>query len=149
MKRILVPLDLTPDSEAVLSLVADMARGAGATVRLLHVAPAAEAVTDEHGRVVMYVDQEEASLEAASQDRLIDAAAALEGIPVETAVRFGQPAELILREAGDFSADLVVLTSRCRTGLGHCASGSTAAQICRAATCAVVLLRPAPEVGPS
>src|SRR5207247_861611 len=33
-KRILVPLDLTEDTEAVAPLVADLARGRGATVRL-------------------------------------------------------------------------------------------------------------------
>ena len=37
-KRILVPLDALERSEAVLPLVADLARGAGSTVRLLHVA---------------------------------------------------------------------------------------------------------------
>ncbi|PYN05671.1 MAG: universal stress protein, partial [Candidatus Rokuibacteriota bacterium] len=38
-KRILVPLDQSPPAEAVLPLVGEVARGGGATVRLLHVAP--------------------------------------------------------------------------------------------------------------
>lgn len=146
MKRILVPLDLTPDSESVLPLVADIARGAGATVRLLHVAPDAEALVNEHGQVVVYVEQEEASLEASARDGLLSAAPMLEGIPVETAVRFGDPDEMIVREAADFGADVIVLSTRCRTGLGRFAPGGTATHVCRAADCAVLLLRPAPEV---
>ena len=43
-KRILVPLDETTEHEAILPLVADIARQAGATVRLLHVAGPPEAM---------------------------------------------------------------------------------------------------------
>ena len=146
MKRILVPLDLTPEAETVLPVVADMARGAGATVRLLHVAPYAEAVANERGEVVVYVEQEEASLEESARDRMRAAAAVLEGIPVETTVRFGDPEEMILREATDFDADVIVLGTRCRTGLGRFAPGGIATHVCRAADCAVIVLRSAPEM---
>ena len=140
MKRILVPLDLTEESGAALPAVADMARGAGATVRLLHVAEDVTAVTD-HGHVVVYVDQESASRESAALDHLLGAAAAFEGVPVETVVRFGDPAEKILREAADFEADLIVLGLR-RAGLRRFAPGGIATHVCRAADCAVMLLRP-------
>lgn len=61
-KQILVPLDETVQAESVLVMVADMARGAGATVRLLHVAPALDNVMSD-GRIVAYADQEGARLE--------------------------------------------------------------------------------------
>ncbi len=64
-KRILVPLDATDDMEAVLDLIADAARGGGATVRLLHVAPHAETVRDVDGHIVVFADQESARLEGA------------------------------------------------------------------------------------
>jgi uncharacterized membrane protein HdeD (DUF308 family) len=57
-KRILVPLDNTTEHEAILPLVADMARGSGATVRLMHVAPVPASVVAGAGRVVAYADQE-------------------------------------------------------------------------------------------
>jgi nucleotide-binding universal stress UspA family protein len=38
-KRILVPLDGSPAAERIVPLVADLARGSGASLRLLHVAP--------------------------------------------------------------------------------------------------------------
>lgn len=146
MKRILVPLDLTPESEAVLPLVADMARGAGATVRLLHVAEDPQAVADAAGHIVVYVDQEVASVESECMDDLVAAAAAVfEGIPVETVVRFGDPAEVIVREAANFGAELIALSTRCHAGLRRFVPGGTAAHVCRAADCAVMLLRPAPD----
>ncbi len=43
-KRILEPQDGTPEGETVMPVVQGLARGAGATVRLLHVEPWPEAV---------------------------------------------------------------------------------------------------------
>ena len=56
-KRILVPLDGEERSEAIVPLVAAVARDAGATVRLLRVYPVPERVEGPHGRTVEYVDQ--------------------------------------------------------------------------------------------
>jgi len=57
-KRILVPLDGTEETEAGLDLIADAARGGGATVRLLHVAPTPDNIYDLDGHVIAYADQE-------------------------------------------------------------------------------------------
>lgn len=38
-KRVLVPLDRTPQAEAAVPLVRDLVRGGGGLVRLIHVAP--------------------------------------------------------------------------------------------------------------
>ena len=51
-KRILLAVDRSPGADAVANLVADTARGAHATVRLLHVASQPSAVYDAEGRVV-------------------------------------------------------------------------------------------------
>jgi nucleotide-binding universal stress UspA family protein len=63
-KRILVPLDRSELAETIMPLVAGLARGAGATVRLLHVVPVPENVVSKEGRVVAYADQEMERLEA-------------------------------------------------------------------------------------
>jgi hypothetical protein len=57
-RTILVPLDATSESAAVLDTVRELARVEGATVRLLHVAPAPEAVVNDEGQVIAYADQE-------------------------------------------------------------------------------------------
>jgi nucleotide-binding universal stress UspA family protein len=108
-KRILVPLDRSAASEAVLPFVADIARGAGSTVRLVNVQPVPETVVAEYGRVVAYQDQEMERLQATGEVYLQGAEALLDGVPTERVVRFGDPAHEILAEADDWDADLVVM----------------------------------------
>src|SRR6266581_1165179 len=119
MKRILVPLDLKTEPDAIARVVADAARGAGATVRLLHVVPVPDAVMDVEGRVLSYADQEAARLEADALDYLRFIGILLDGIPVESVVRFGDPAEEILAEADAFGADLIALTTARGASLRH------------------------------
>jgi nucleotide-binding universal stress UspA family protein len=140
MKRILVPLELATEPDAVTRVVADAARGAGATVRLLHVAPVSDAVVDSAGRIIAYADQESARLEAEALDYLRTLEIAFDDVPVEAVVRFGDPAEEILREADEFGADLIVLTTS--HGAGPRCFGGTATRVWRRADAAVMLLKP-------
>ena len=141
-KRILVPLDQTLEAEAALPLVVGAAREMGATVRLLHVAPSPENVTDAGGRIVAFADQEAARLEAEAMDYLRTVEARLDGIAVERSVRFGDPIDEILLETDEFGADLIALTTRCPARLARLVLGSTADQICRRIDVAVLVYRP-------
>jgi nucleotide-binding universal stress UspA family protein len=141
-KRILVPLDQSPTAEAVIPLVADAARGGGATVRLVHVFPVPGPLVAQDGRVVAYADQEMARLEADGLDYLRTAEARLDGVPVESAVRFGEPAQEILREAETFGADLIAVTTAGRSGISRVALGSVAETVFRKAEVAVLLFHP-------
>lgn len=113
-KRILVPLDGRPSSAEVLPLVADLARSAGSTVRLLTVKPVPEPVRADYGRIVAYSDQEMARLEAEGNDYLQSVGVTVSDVPVERVVRFGDPAEEIVTEAASWDADLVALTASAR-----------------------------------
>ena len=141
-KRILLPLDQSLIAEAVVSLVADAARGSGAAVRLLHVAPIPQALVNKEGRVVAFVDQEFERLETEGLDYLRTIEAKLDGVPVECVVRFGDPVEEILREADAFGADLIAVTTSGRSGISRVALGSVAEQVFRKAPVAVVLFHP-------
>jgi nucleotide-binding universal stress UspA family protein len=110
-KRILVPLDASERSEAVLPLVADLARGAGSTVRLLHVAPLARTRISDDGRVLAYAHHLEERREAEGLDRLRELERLLDGVAVEHRVRLGDTVTEILREADAFDADVIALTS--------------------------------------
>ncbi|MBI1733972.1 MAG: universal stress protein [Candidatus Rokubacteria bacterium] len=112
-KRILVPLDQTAEAERIVPVIADTARGAGATVRLLHVAAVPEAIV-HHGRVIAYADQETSRLEAEARDYLSVIELAFTGVPVEVAVRYGDPVTAILEEAEEFGADLIAVTTGSR-----------------------------------
>jgi nucleotide-binding universal stress UspA family protein len=139
-KRILLPLDQSPTAEDAVSLVADAARGGGASVRLLHVAALPGNLTDGAGRVIAFADQEMARLETEALDYLRTVEARLEGVPVDCVVRFGDPAEEILREVDDFGADLVVVTTAAGSGLKRMAFGSVAEEVFRKARVRVALL---------
>lgn len=108
-KRILVPLDRSEHSESVLLLVADLARAAGATVRLLHVTPYARTRLSADNRVVHYAHQQEERDAREAELWLRELTPLLDGIAVEHRVRVGDPGEEILREADTFDADAIVL----------------------------------------
>lgn len=141
-KRILLPLDQSLTAEAVVPLVADAARGGGAAVRLLHVAPIPQALVNKEGRVVAFVDQEFERLETEGLDYLRTIEAKLDGLPVDCVVRFGDPLEEILREAEAFGADLIAVTTSGRSGISRVALGSVAEQVFRKAPVAVLLFHP-------
>ena len=108
-KRILVPIDAHDHGEAIAPVVAGLARGAGSSVRLVRVFPVPEHVVGPYGRTVAYVDQEMARLTAEGLADLAPIEAALDGLPVESVVRFGEPAEEIALEAEAFDADLIAV----------------------------------------
>jgi nucleotide-binding universal stress UspA family protein len=141
-KRILVPLDQSVLAEGILPLVDDLARGEGAVVRLLYVAPAPQTRVSEEGFVVAFADQEMQRLEAEGLDYLSKAEVQLGGVLVECVVRFGNPLDEILSEAAAFDADLITVTTAGRSGLSRAILGSVAEQVMRKADIPVLLLRP-------
>jgi nucleotide-binding universal stress UspA family protein len=132
-KRILVPIDAREDREAIVPVVAPLARHSGATVRLLRVSPVPERVVGEYGRTIAYSDQEMARVTAEGLDDLHRIEADLHGIPVESVVRFGDPVAEILLEAEAFDADLIALTTSRHGRLRSALSPGVAQQIARKA----------------
>ena len=138
-KRILLPLDRGDAARSVVPFVADMARSSGATVRLLHVAAVPKERVADDGRIVAYANQEMERIEAARLDDLKVAEAELEGVPVESVIRFGKPAEEILREAHAFGADLIAVTAE-RRGWLRRMFGGVIAKVFRRSDVPVLLL---------
>jgi len=108
-KRILAPIDTREEHEAIVPVVAALARDSGATVRLLRVVPVPQHVVASDGRTVAYVDQEMTRLTAEGLQALRQIEAEMAGVPVETVVRFGEPAEEVVLEAEAFEADLIAI----------------------------------------
>ena len=144
MKRIVLPLDGSPVAESVLPVVADLARAGGGSVRLLRVMPLPNNCVDVDGRVVAYADQEMERLEAEGLDYLRTVETRLGGLPIESHIRFGDPLDEILKEADDFDADLIAVTTAGRSGLGRAVLGSVAERVFRKAGTPVLLYRPSP-----
>ena len=140
-KRILVALDYTPPPAELLDLVNDAARGGGAMVRLMRVAPVPHNLIGKDGYVMAFANQEGARLEAEGLDRLRMIELHFGGVPVESVVRFGDPAQEIVREAEQFDADLIAMPARGRTGVSRLIFGSVAEQVACRAPMAVAIVR--------
>ena len=141
-KRFLVPLDRRSPDEPAMTVVADAARAAGGTVRLLHVAPVPDMVVDLYGHTVAYSDQEMARVENEHMEDLRRFEPRFDGVAFETVVRFGDPVEQILKEAEAFGADAIAVMTSCRSGLKRTLLGSVAEALLRKAPTTVMLLRP-------
>jgi nucleotide-binding universal stress UspA family protein len=138
-KRILVPLKSIEAAPSFVEARAGLARGTGATVRLLHVGPLHDNIVGDDGRLVAYADQETRRLDAEARDFLQVVAIALDGVPVEFSVRFGDPSREILDEADVFGADLIALGVAPRRHFWELEG--VADQVFRRSTMPVALLR--------
>jgi nucleotide-binding universal stress UspA family protein len=79
------------------------------------------------------------SAEPGSAQRLADLSASLgAGVPVVTAVLFGDPANEIVRYAREHDIDLIVVGTHGRTGLSRALLGSVAERVIRTASCPVL-----------
>jgi nucleotide-binding universal stress UspA family protein len=145
VKRILLPLDQSPEAECLVPFVAQAAFGGQATVRLLHVARVPEGWTDEYGRVLAYADQEMQRFEAEGLDYLHAVEPQFDSASVDCVVRLGDPVTEILREAGEFGADLIAVSTVGRSGVGRVMLGSVAEQVFRKSKVPVLLMRPGEE----
>jgi nucleotide-binding universal stress UspA family protein len=138
-KRILVPIDGSDTSSKALRVALDMAKETGGQVRLVH-------CLNElayQGEFTVQVHQEaRASAQAVLSDGLKVANAA--GANADTkliefaAQRLG---ESIADAAREFEADLVVVGSHGRRGMGRVLLGSGAEQIIRTSSVPVLVIR--------
>jgi nucleotide-binding universal stress UspA family protein len=140
-KRILVPLSERERDEAILPLVGALARESGATVRLLRVYPVPDIIVGSNDRVVAYVDQEMDRLSREGLIHLKGAELQLDGVPVESVVRFGEPVEEILLETEAWSADLIALRTASRSRLWSAIAPGVADRVSRQSTRPTLALR--------
>lgn len=137
---ILVPLDGTTGSEAVLETIGEIARAEGASVRLLSVHPPVHEVEVE-GRIVAYADQETERVETEARAYFERVATSLGDVSVSFAVRFGEPAKQIVAEGEAASATLIAMATHRRTGLARIIKGSVAERVERTTTIPVMLVQ--------
>ena len=140
-KHILVPLSNRESARAIVPVVSALARGGGASVRLLQVFPLPEPILGPYRRVVAYADQEMQRLTAAGLDDLRTAEIEFHDVPLESVVRFGDPVEEILVEAEASGADLIAFATSGRSRLRRALSLGVAEQVARQAPVPTLLLR--------
>ena len=145
-KRILVPIDGSGPSRVGLERAIALARNQKARLRLMH-------VVDENGVVQgmepsMNVGDLLDSLVAAGRRILAVAAATAKkhGVKAETVlyeVLIGRVADRIVREAAKWRADVIVMGTHGRRGVGRLVMGSDAENVLRQSLVPILLVRSA------
>jgi nucleotide-binding universal stress UspA family protein len=143
-QRILVPVDGSETANKAMITALQMARDSGGQVHLVHVVEgmtplAADPYGAYSGEVVEIMRQSGSKI---LEDALAVAKAA--GVPAETELfdNFGERlAEVVADSATRFKADLIVVGTHGRRGLGRMMLGSGAEQIIRLAPVPVLVIR--------
>jgi nucleotide-binding universal stress UspA family protein len=133
-------------AEAAVPAAVDLLASAGEVV-LIRVVPSPDHVErDQDGRVLAYLDQQVESVTREARGYLRGVARQIArdypGIRVSVDVRLGEPAGGISAAALDRSAELVVMATHGRTGLGRAVLGSVAGAVLRTGSTPVLLVRP-------
>jgi nucleotide-binding universal stress UspA family protein len=143
-QRILVPVDGSETATKAMITALQMARDSGGQVHLVHVVEgmtplAADPYGAYSGEVIEIMRQSGAKI---LEDALVLAKAA--GVPADTELfdNFGERlADVVADSATRFKADLIVVGTHGRRGLGRMMLGSGAEQIIRLAPVPVLVIR--------
>ena len=140
-RRILVPLDGSPLSEAVLPHVAALVKGNGTETILLRVTnPAAEFSFTDPAIAGGTVAELAAETKAYMENLL--ARLQGEGMRVSLVMREGPIAETILAVAAESKADLIAMSTHGRSGVRRLLMGSIAEEVVRQSPVPVVVIHP-------
>jgi nucleotide-binding universal stress UspA family protein len=141
IRRILIPLDFSHHAETILEWGAHLAEEHECPVVLLHAYHLPVEFQQLEGAYLPPDFWTNVKTEA--QQALERHAEALRrrGVQVETVVREGYPATVILEEADQRKADLIVIGTRGLTGLKHLLLGSIAERVVQKAHCPVLTVK--------
>jgi nucleotide-binding universal stress UspA family protein len=145
MRRILVPVDFSVQSEQATRYACDLAEHVGAGIELLHV------VDDPFLSTPWRLDTDSGGsaepldrrvTDASSKLMDVAAAARRRRVPVRFVILEGRPARMIAQHAAACGFDLIVMGTHRRRGLAHLIRGSVSEQVRRTARCPVLTLTP-------
>ena len=143
--KILLAIDDSTYSKAATEAVASRPWPQGTVVRVLsaveHIVPPASTLWYDAGGSM---ERAQEQLTARATQLTTEAAQRLEsaGLTVDTAVRQGDPRAVVVDEAKDWSADLIVVGSHGYTGIKRLLLGSVAQSVVSHAPCSVEVVRP-------
>lgn len=141
VKTIIHSTDFSDSSQAAFTLACAVARDFGAKLVLVHVAP----IEIVYGGMIGVPMEPYPYLHTLEQQ--LDALrASCEGISAETHLREGLAVDEILAVAEEVHADLIVMGTHGRSGVGRLLLGSVAEGIMRKARCPVLTVKQPAEV---
>lgn len=130
IRQILVPTDYSAAAERALTCAVELAVRHDASVTLLN---ASDAPVRDYYPGGFAADRE-------AMERLV-AAHRQEGVTINIIQRDGPAAEAILRAANDLEADLIVMGTHGRSGLGRAVLGSVTDRVVRSTEIPVLTVR--------
>jgi nucleotide-binding universal stress UspA family protein len=136
IRTILHPTDFSAGSEAAFQYASDLARDYGARLIVLHALEPAIAIAGEGALVPFDLDE----LGAEARRRLEDIPAG-RGVRLDRVLREGPSALTVVEVAREVNADLIVMGTHGRTGIGRLFLGSVAEEVLRKAPCPVLTVK--------
>jgi nucleotide-binding universal stress UspA family protein len=144
-KHILMPTDGSAHSERAIERGIQLAKLCGAKVTGIHVVPDYLLMLAYEGSfdtVTQDRVEEDSRARAASFLAFVQKTAAAAGVPCETIVATNdRPYDAIVDAANERGCDLIVMTSRCRKGLGSLIMGSESTRVLHRASIPVLTFR--------
>jgi nucleotide-binding universal stress UspA family protein len=142
IEKILVPLDGSEVAASALPFAADLAKALGASVCLFQTVP--EPIMIYPGAEAVFDPRVQKEVEAAAQKFLASTAERLttQGVAAESVTSFGNTVDGIVGAAEREKADLIVMSTHGRSGMGRMVLGSVADAVVRRTLLPVVLVRP-------
>ena len=134
-RTILIPLDATPTDRAILDHIRPLAKLMQSRVVLLHVATGWAAQWFGGNAVSPEVDEDKAYLESVRNEFAAD------GIPAETELAYGDPANEIVKWISAHGCDLVAMSTHGHRFFADLFFGTTASRVQHNISVPVLLLR--------
>ena len=140
LSKILVPTDFSEPSKYALRYACRLADQFKAEVHQVHVV---EALPDLYFEGAIFTSETEGRMRETAEKLLKKQPQApwADGVTVTHEVRQGTPLNEILAAAKDFEADLIVIGTHGRSGVGHLLLGSVAEKVIRKSPCPVLTVR--------
>lgn len=141
IKRILVPLDFSVNSQRALDYARGLAAKFDAALHLVHVCEVPSIATPAlDAYAIAYTDWSQRLGEEAEK-QLNAITASLGDVRVTTEVLFGGPASAIVASAEADAADLIVMGTHGHGAMMHMLMGNVAERVVRSAPCPVLTVR--------
>lgn len=134
--KVIFPTDFSTCADAGLEYAATLARDRGATLLVVHV----EEPPLAYGGGEMYYGVPEPDTDQL-REMLVRVKPTDVDVPVEHRLVVGTPAQAIVDLAEEENAELIVMGTHGRTGLGRLLMGSVAEEVVRKASCPVLTLK--------
>lgn len=133
-EKILCPIDFDENSLTALEMAKQIARQNVGRLDILHIVRPSDVLA-------MSSPAAARAEEARAVEQLNKLEERIGDLPHEVTVRYGNPADEILKAEAEFGVGLVVVATHGRTGVSHFFLGNVAERVVRESTCPVLTVR--------